>query len=291
MYILKCRNSNFYTLPEVKSKRAAAFGYGTKYDFTKENKDKSQVFYNTSKGFNPESSHAPKYSFGISRNFFDKVYYESNKMIDKNVPGPAKYLTYKPFGSEAPKYSMTGKGIDIMKKVKSYPLIDFFLDSPLLFDSIMLPLLWVLSLYIPDLLMKLNLPAIKVFDKNTALTYMAYITSANVTLTGFIIAALTILITVKSSLKARGFTDAANAMEYIFSTDHYFNIVTVFVKSIVELFALFILLYGVWLLSGNISDKCFYRILILATIGIITAVFRVLFTLFSVLNLERLKRA
>lgn len=119
MYILNCRNSNFYTLPEVKSKRAAAFGYGTKYDFTKENKDKSQVFYNTSKGFNPESSHAPKYSFGISRNFFDKVYYESNKMIDKNVPGPAKYLTYKPFGSEAPKYSMTGKGIDIMKKVKS----------------------------------------------------------------------------------------------------------------------------------------------------------------------------
>lgn len=40
-------------------------------------------------------------------------------MLDKNVPGPGKYQTSKPFGSEAPTYSILGKGVDRVLQAKS----------------------------------------------------------------------------------------------------------------------------------------------------------------------------
>lgn len=108
-----------YNLPEVKSMRSTSLGFGNKYDFTKEHKDKSQTFYNTSRDFDPKKSNAPAFTFGISRSFYDKVYCEANKMLDKNVPGPGLYTTTKPFGMEANKFSMVGKGKDLTKKSKT----------------------------------------------------------------------------------------------------------------------------------------------------------------------------
>ena len=94
-------------------------GYGTKYDFTKENKDKCQNFYNISKDFNPKSSEAPMYSFGLGRSHFEKVYYETNKMIDKSIPGPGIYSILKPFGSDACKFSIQFRQEDKGIKAKS----------------------------------------------------------------------------------------------------------------------------------------------------------------------------
>lgn len=108
-----------YNLTTWRNPRAASIGYGTKYDFTKENKDKCQNFYNISKDFNPKTSEAPCYTFGLGRSSFEKVYYESNKMIDKNIPGPAKYSILKPFGHEAPKYTLTFRQEDKGIKAKS----------------------------------------------------------------------------------------------------------------------------------------------------------------------------
>ena len=99
--------------------RAASVGYGTKYDFTKEHKDKSQVFYNTQRDFDPKKSSAPSFTFGVARSFYDKVYCEANKMLDKNVPGPGLYTIRKPFGSDASKFTMVGKGKDLVNRKKS----------------------------------------------------------------------------------------------------------------------------------------------------------------------------
>lgn len=108
-----------YNLPDVKSMRSTSIGFGTKYDFTKDHKDKSQVFYNTSRDFDPKKSTAPAFTFGVARSFYDKVYCEANKMLDKNVPGPGLYTTTKPFGFEASKYTMVGKGKDLQKRIKA----------------------------------------------------------------------------------------------------------------------------------------------------------------------------
>lgn len=90
-------------------KRAASIGKGTKYDFTKEHKDKNSQFYEKGSDFDPKKSHSPSWTFGISRSHYDKVYYETNKTIDKSVPGPGKYSTLKPFGDDSVKFSIRGK--------------------------------------------------------------------------------------------------------------------------------------------------------------------------------------
>lgn len=167
---------------------------------------------------------------------------------------------------------------------------DFYFKKPILWDAIVVVLLWVISLNISYLLSNLNLPLIKVLDKGTLLNYLSNLVETNVTLAGFIIAALTILVTVKSSLKARGYEDAENALEYIFSTKHYASIIKVFVKSISELVLILIILYVVWLVSENINEKNIYRVLIFSTFGLLTSLLRSLFVLFNVLSLENINR-
>lgn len=96
----------------MKSTRAASIGKGNKYDFTREHKDKNCPFYEKASDFSEKKPYAPSYSFGISRSFYDKVYYETNKTLDKNVPGPGKYSILKEFGSESPKFSIKGKNTE-----------------------------------------------------------------------------------------------------------------------------------------------------------------------------------
>jgi len=100
----------FYNLPDVRTMRAASIGKGDKYDFTKENKDKNPNIYNSKSDFDTKAPHSPQWTFGLSRECFEKVYYETNKTIDKNVPGPGKYDYLKPFGNDANKFSIRGKG-------------------------------------------------------------------------------------------------------------------------------------------------------------------------------------
>lgn len=90
--------------------RSTSFGKGDKYDFTSGSKNKNAQFYNLPSDFDGKKPHTPAWTFGISRPYYDKVFYETNKMVDKNVPGPGKYNFLKPFGSDSFKYSIYGKG-------------------------------------------------------------------------------------------------------------------------------------------------------------------------------------
>jgi hypothetical protein len=103
-------SSAFYNLPSVNSNRSTSLGRGEKYDFTRNGRGKNPQFYNLPSDFDPKKPHTPSWSFGISRSYYEKVYYESSKFVDKNNPGPGKYNHIKPFGSDAFKFSMFGKG-------------------------------------------------------------------------------------------------------------------------------------------------------------------------------------
>jgi hypothetical protein len=54
-------------------KRTSSFGYGTKYDFTKEVNNKNCTFYETTSDFNPKKPRHQAWTFGISRNYYSKV--------------------------------------------------------------------------------------------------------------------------------------------------------------------------------------------------------------------------
>jgi hypothetical protein len=98
-------------------KRSTTFGKGLKYDFTKGKKNSSE-FYNLGSDFDQGHPHSPKWTFGISRNHYEKVYCESGKIIDKNIPGPGLYDVLKPFGREGAKYTMRGRSSEEKNKTK-----------------------------------------------------------------------------------------------------------------------------------------------------------------------------
>ena len=59
--------NNFYNLPSMRMTRSTSIGYGTKYDFTRDAKSKSPVFYNFKSDFDQKNPAGPRYSFGRNR--------------------------------------------------------------------------------------------------------------------------------------------------------------------------------------------------------------------------------
>jgi hypothetical protein len=84
-------------------------GKGKKFDFAKLNTNKCAEFYEMPTDFNPKKPNAPAFSFGISRNYYEKVFCDSNVQHERWVPGPGKYEVVKKFGHEAPKFSLYGR--------------------------------------------------------------------------------------------------------------------------------------------------------------------------------------
>ncbi len=68
--------------------------------------------------FDPKKHEHQAYSFGIGRNFYEKVYCEASSFGDKSIPGPGNYNVLKGFGNESSKYSMLGREKGISNKSK-----------------------------------------------------------------------------------------------------------------------------------------------------------------------------
>jgi hypothetical protein len=99
----------FYNIPSASSDRYTTLGKGKKFDFSKLNNNKCSEFYEKPSDFNPKKPNAPAYSFGISRNYYKKVFCDTNLDYGKDVPGPGKYETSKVFGNGGPKFSLYGR--------------------------------------------------------------------------------------------------------------------------------------------------------------------------------------
>ena len=108
----RCTSATFlYNIPNKMSTRKAYIGYGKKSDFTKGN-PYNVGYHNVSISFYSPKKNAPKYTFGISRDFYKKVVVNNQLPPGTSTtPGPNKYTYTKPFGSQAPKYTI----------VKRYP--------------------------------------------------------------------------------------------------------------------------------------------------------------------------
>lgn len=168
--------------------------------------------------------------------------------------------------------------------------IDRYFNKPIITDiSCAVIVVLLESLLISPLFTKFNLPYIHVLEKEESTNYLSNLISTSISLTGFIIAALTIMVTVKSSLKARGYEDSPNALEYLFTTRHYKSIIKTFKDSIIELLIASIALYITWLVFKNLNSLTIQRILFSTTLCCTMALLRSIYILFTVLGLEFLK--
>ena len=109
-------SSLYINFPNTFSKRKAFIGYGKKSDFTKGYQAYGQLykiprlFDNNNKSI--EFPNSPKFSFGESRDKFNKVVIgKSSSSININNPAPNQYNPnkYFEFGSGSPKYTMLAR--------------------------------------------------------------------------------------------------------------------------------------------------------------------------------------
>lgn len=114
-------------------------------------------------------------------------------------------------------------------------IFDFYFKMPVVIDIMITASIWYISKYKPIFTVKLT-------DKTNQLNILSNLIGTNVSLAGFILAALTIIVTFKSNLKAKGIEDSDNALELILSSKQYDKIVSVFKNALLEFVMCFIVL-------------------------------------------------
>lgn len=96
----------FYNLPSTLTKRSTAMGFGKKLNIGPKN---TSEFISIKRYFDKGYIPGYKYSFGVSRDKFSKVYYPGIQLADLSVPGPGKYNVVGKPGVNSPKYTMRPK--------------------------------------------------------------------------------------------------------------------------------------------------------------------------------------
>ena len=99
----------FYNLPSVKDRFTTTFGYGNKFDFTKNvMKGKSHSYYNVPREFDLRRKNTPQFSFGKGRDICKKP----ELTIESFTPGVGSYNLRKELGEDALKFSIFGREWD-----------------------------------------------------------------------------------------------------------------------------------------------------------------------------------
>ena len=110
----------FYNLPSMKDKFTTTFGYGNKFDFTKNvMKDKSHCYYNVPREFDIKRKNTPQYSFGKGRDICKKP----ELTIETFTPGVGSYNLRKELGEDALKFSIFGREWNHRRISPSHSLI------------------------------------------------------------------------------------------------------------------------------------------------------------------------
>ncbi len=87
-------------------------GKGVKHDIVKNKRDVAESFYNIPSLFDSKKPTGPSFSFGLSREYYNKVFCDSNVQHERNVPGPGRYQIKSSIGGDSPKYTLVGKHDD-----------------------------------------------------------------------------------------------------------------------------------------------------------------------------------
>lgn len=156
-------------------------------------------------------------------------------------------------------------------------VLDGYLKLPLLWDLVVAGLVCLLLHYQAERLPIAN-------SDITAL--QSSLASTAVSLAGFIIAALTIIVTFKANIESKKLDQSANGMELLFNSGNYTRIVRVFQVAIIELVICFGIMHTAMFFNNSFTIRHSLLLALVVLIFILLALLRCLYVLFSVLNVE-----
>lgn len=162
-------------------------------------------------------------------------------------------------------------------------LQDFFYGAPILCDLLFLFIFWIINIYCCCFRFKVDL--------NGQLQISASIIGSAVSLAGFIIAALTIIVTFKSNQSKKKLENSKNALEMLLLSNHnYQQIIKVFRSAIIEMVICCITLYALWICSSSITSALLWQVNLSAILIISLALMRSITILFKLMHLEEIEK-
>lgn len=158
-------------------------------------------------------------------------------------------------------------------------LLDYYFKRPLLFDLIIVVIFFV-GFYYNKFFVGINIVS-GIFDN-----IISNIISTMVSFAGFIITALTVIVTVKSSLKIRNISDAKNGLELLLTSNNYRRIVGVFKYAVIELIIGLFIMYLIWVPYFLIPYYVYLFVVSCGIFIIMITIFRTVYVFFNIVFLE-----
>lgn len=164
-------------------------------------------------------------------------------------------------------------------------LTDKYLIAPIFFD-VLIGILLSLILYFKPVLQLSKEVIASLNDIHASLI------DTSISLAGFILAALTIIVTFKANIsyKSKPLEEAATGMELLFSSKLYLKIVNVFKWAIIELVFNAILLYLFGIFSANFISFIYLAVALIGLMAVFGSIFRCMYVMFAVINIEASSR-
>ena len=158
-------------------------------------------------------------------------------------------------------------------------LVDSYLQYALFIDIAVIGILWLLN-------SKVHLITFEIKSKIEHLSLVENIIGASISLAGFILASLTIIVAIRSNILSKKPENSETPLELFFSTGTYRAIVKVFKIAIIELVFCFIISYILTLSSANLENDFLFKCLISLIYLVSVSTLRSLFVLFLLIDVD-----
>lgn len=162
-----------------------------------------------------------------------------------------------------------------MKNLRT--LVDNYLNYAFFIDAIVILFYWFLF-------NKFEIVSITFNSKISNLEILGNIIGASVSLAGFILASLTIIVAIRSNIVNKLPEQSKSPLELFFSIGTFKTIVKVFKIAISELIICFLASYIIWVISENITNENIFKSIIILIYLMAVSTIRSLFVLFLLIN-------
>jgi len=165
----------------------------------------------------------------------------------------------------------------ISNKIKQS--VDNYLNYAFVIDVVIVIILWFLNSKFSFFNFHYNAQEINI-------DIVSNIIGASISLAGFILASLTIIVAIRSNIKSKTPEQAYTPLELFFSVGTFKTIVQVFRIAIIELVICFVFAYFIWTISNNISNDVIFKSIVSMIFLMSVSTMRSLFVLFLMIDVN-----
>lgn len=163
--------------------------------------------------------------------------------------------------------------------------INWYLKRPVICDSVFTVVILFALLFLQ------HKGIISTFDYEIIKSLNSDLISTSISLAGFILASLTIIVTFKDSVTSRNIDVSdnkknQNGRDLFFLSKHYYPTVKIFYRASLILLLIFFLLAIIKLINDNLNRELFSIIVVGSLIIIVTTVLRSLYLLLQIIKLQ-----